>query len=61
MTYRGRYADLLGEAEHRIEEAAKDDGSMVFRVHVGPLDEAGAHALCAALAARGAECFVVSR
>lgn len=60
-TLRDRYADLLGASEHRIEQAAKDDGSAVYRVHVGSLDDAGADALCAALAARGAECFVVSR
>lgn len=57
----GRHADLLGASDHRVERAVKDDGSVVFRVHAGPLAEADADALCAALAARGAECFVVSR
>lgn len=57
-----RYADLLAARDHRIERAVKDDGTEVFRVHVGPFSDPGeARDLCAALAGRGAECFTVER
>ena len=57
----GKHPDLLGKLEHAVVKTDLGPGKGVFyRLYTGPLgDKAAARALCAKLAQRKVDCFVV--
>lgn len=57
--FEARFPDLFSGVAYRIERAEKADGTVVYRVQVGPYARAeSAKALCTALTERGADCLV---
>lgn len=55
---RAHHPELLGRLAPRVDVVMRDGGSL-WRLQAGPLSEPRARELCAALAARGADCLVV--
>lgn len=55
---RGRHPNLLGPLVPRVDVVTRE-GRSLWRLQAGPVSEPRAREICAALAARGADCIVV--
>ncbi len=56
---RGQHPDLLGPLAPRVDVVSRE-GRSLWRLQAGPVSEPRAREICAALAARGVDCIVVS-